>query len=1452
MEEKMEIQNQFKIDILPFGVIDNGGKMYARFKMQLVPNGKEVIKPTISELSDLFTYFNTTSWRYKVDRTGVNVKLIVSFNPSTSGDSEGTPVHFIYKDIRNGKHLDNVHNDSPRFGGAFKRGSGKNPLIPIKLDEGDSSHMFGFLHQIVSDLESKFDDTSVGMEKPSSSLIEGTFGDVNNSQPLGENLDEKLKKTNTAAKNETTQKLFQHLKTEKRDFRAILAAIYEETELAERLFGLVREFRIPMEEIEPNNLNKAYTIHYINLDPNTTEENKKDDKIAHNILFSAFKKDVNGKTKYYNGLKDSFICENDNFFQIATQLADPYKVSLINGEKTDKLPDLRGISPDGIYVLAKFQKDQAGKDINPFDIDFDSDDWNNLILTDDTDFKKKRKYNKMIGARGFNPVVQSFHRESGLKECKSLTRHTTTYHLNINRFPQASQWDISAVSLGYLEGNSRILEGNNVQLYNNLLFVWRGDNLSVNKAAPSTAVEKSVESAENESKVVVQGYQSETDYLHDHVFQSKKGLIPGSNAQLANGTEYSFFLRIVNGLEYTIPIASELCEKTESYLYTLDDHLSIASDDPVLEIKNNFDLEYVNKLNQQVSMLPIKSPVVIGKKAFNFHEERAEYKMDQHTHLILDKYGSFDRSESRQIYPPEMKWEDFKISGYLLKYFLRASDPHELTKKAIQLDKRSHEKIPADNDCSSINNHKIRYIADPRAKFLTICPANAASIHKIRPAVFKAFEFGKSFPYYENNGKAIQSVEIQVKRASDSKNSIKIKTASNEVLWNDSLPNGMFEFQIYSQDQKELPGTSNNGSTKVQVSCIARPPKPFFDVVKPDREESFSNRKNWWWAVLKSKHLLGEHEAWRSLKFQEVTKVLKLKNEGLEKLLHDRQKLVTMPLFSDEYPYDLFVEEEGSFGEDASLQTQIYNQGFKLEIDIAKNLYDICAYFDDYNIVQIAFNDKDKLLVKMEASGFKIYFNGIPVDGIGNNGKFSVEVFLNEDKGVPRYSVIFCKSVYDWLNENEFLNPEFSIHDVILNKALIYSINTNPKIELEFESNPDYAFIVNEKSPYTKVKTLKLFASSPYQAYFKEQKKEFSLGVLGDEMKIEVPNNEEPTKPEISSNLLLLHVDSECNNIQSRTSRHLVRLTMQADFMLEGRNKLGIIVGKRNEPVKPDLEKIPFSDFGEDITKLDGDNANNALIHDLTDYIDLSDDREPVLAKYYDSKSLKWYRRKNDTICYHVLECTPYYNAKDKVWQVVLTFHDFDQIETTFFKLFTLKICNGHGLEAYNDKGVSVLFDKTGTTLSRVSNPIELPVYTRKTVELASLKDEFEIRFNGPSTYKEKVIGVFQTNQSFTKDELEAQQLANKGSNNSTLYKPISLPTDKGSTEFSFLIADYQQTMNLPKLNGKSLVVLEFEKHTNFTAPKNLGKDWIGREENPLFDKELLGLRLINTSVFDI
>ncbi len=1448
-----KIEEQFTIDILPFGVIQDDGKVvYARFKMQLVPTGKEVIIPSVSELTRLFAYFNKTNWKYHIDKTGANVNLTVSFHPN--GDNPvGIPLRFVYKDVSTGRDIDDVINDAPWFGNALKQGSSKKSLELIDTKNDEANHMFGFLNHIVKDPANKlinFTDTLFNLEKPTKSLIDiANDNSSHNLQPLGVDLSAKLNDVEVSGRNKTTEKLFLALDPDNKDgdFKAFLGSIYEETELAERLFGLVREFRIPMEEIEQEDLKKAYTIHFVNKDPNISVD-KKEGKIAQEILFSAFKREVNGKMKYYNGLKDPFICENDNFFQIATQLVDPYKVNLVNREKKDKEPDMKGISPDGIYVLAKFQQDERNCEINPFDIS----DVNSLILSED----KKKKYYKMLGSRGFNVVVKSYHIESGVTECKSLTRHSTTYQLNRKRFPQAGQWNISTTSLGYLEGNSRIQEKDSSQLYNNLLFAWRGDNLNVNKSAPDEPVKDATEPAQNKSKVVAQSYQNETDYLHDHVIQSKKGLLPGSNAQLANGTEYSFFLRIVNGLEYTIPISSELCEKTESYLYTLDDHLSIASDNPVLEIKNNFDLEYVNKLNQQVSMLPIKSPVVIGKRAFNFHEERTDYKMDQHTHLILDKYGSFDRSESRQIYAPEMKWEDFKISGYLLKYSLRELDPHELTKRAVQLDKRSREKIPADNDCSSINNHKIKYIADPRASFLVIYPANAASINKIRPAVFKAFEFGKSFPYYENNGKAIQSVELQVKRTSDSKNTIQVKTPSNEALWSDQLPNGMFAFQVYSQDKQSLPEISNNGSVNVQVSCIARPPKPLFDIVHPDREENFANRKNWWWAVLKSKHFLGEHEAWRSLKFQEVTKVLKLKNEGLDKLMQKRDHLITMPLLLDEYPYDLFVEEEGSFGENASLQTQIYNQGFKLEIDIAQNLYDICTYFGDYNILQIAFNDKDKLLVKMESlelfSGFKIYFNGVPVEGINSTGKLSVEVFLNEDNGVPRYSVVFGKTEYNWLNENEFLSPEFSIHDVILSKALVYSINTNPKIEFNFESNPDYAFIVNEKSPYAKEKVLRLFASSPYQAYFKKEEKEFSLGVLGDEMKLNVPNNEEPAKPEVKSGLLFYDIESEKHKIQTKTKRHLVRLVLQEDFMLEGRNKLGIIVGKRHEPANPDLEKIPFSDFGEDITKLDSENVNNALIHNLKDYIDLSDNREPVLAKYYDAQSLKWYRRKNDTICYHVLECTPYYNSKDKVWQVVLTFHDFDQIETTFFKLFTMKICKGHGLESYNDEGISVLHDKTGTILSRVSNPIEMPLYTRKTVELERTQDGFEIRLSGPSAYKEKIIGVFQTKRSLIHNEREAKELIGTVLGDVSNYEPIRIMENKANSSFPFLLSEHQEVLSLPKLKGSTLIVMEFEKHTNFNPSEPIGKEWKGKHENPLFDKDLMGLRLINTSLFDI
>lgn len=1440
-DNTMNIEEQFTVDILPFGIIKQDDEnVYARFKMQLVPYRQDDIIASVSELKRLFDYYNADNWKYIIDLSSTKTNLTVSFDPSNK-NSKGVPLNFVYKEIKNGNDLTrkNVsiktfNPESPNFGKAISNKHGLTQLI--KTENDDVDHMFGFLKHMVEENELiRFKNSEVSMNIPKKSLIE--MGDVitsHNLNPLEAYLDDNLKSAVHSSKNESSSELFSSVdpKNNYRDFRAILATIYEETELAERLFGLVREFRIPIEELLQGKTDINYTIKYVNR--GITEK-----KEQFEIIYDAFKRKIKENIKYYNGLKDPFICKDDNFFKVATQLVYPYKAKLVNHEK-DK-SDLKGISPDGIYVLAKFMDN-----LNPFDVGDLS------TIPED----KKSKYVKILGAKGFNVVAKSYHRESHITEYKSLTRHTSLYQLNLKRFPKAKHWNITAKNLGYLEGNSRIQVENGDQLYNNLLFAWRGDNLSVNRAGAVEPEDQEEKKESNLSKLLAQQYSQETDYLHKNVFTSKKGLIRGSNPQLANGTEYSFFLRIVNGPEYTIPIANEL-SNDDDYTYTLEDHLENPEGKSIpLIIFNNFDLQYVNRLRQEVSMLPLKSPVVIGKRAFNFNENRDDFKMDQHTHLILNKYHLFDHSESRQIYPPEMKWEDFKISGYLLPYYLRSSnDPDESTKRSIKLDQRSQKKIPEDNDCSSVNNHKVNYIADPRSSFLTVYPANAASILKLRSALFKAFDFESKYPFFENDGKDIQSVELQVKRDSEVSNSLVVKTASNKIIWNDKLPNGIYELNFCSHDQESLPEISNNGSVKVQISCIARPSKPFFDIVQPDREETVANRKNWWWALLKSKHLdIREHEAWRSLKYQEVTKVLKLKSEGLDKLQQERKYLLHMPLLRDEYPYDMFLEEEGTFGENASLQTQIYNHGFDLELDIDKNLYEICKYFGDYNILQIAFNDKDKLVATVDGTKLIVFYNRAPIHQITGAGVLSFQVQLNEEKGIPKYNLIMNKSrtesdIQD-LNDNEFLSPEFSIHDVVLNKALVYNINTNPAIGLRFVNNGYYSFIANEKSPYAKEKKIRLFASSPYQAYFKKEKKEFSLGHSGDVMKIKIPNNVEPLKPEVTSGLLFLGKDSEYGKVQTKTTQHIVCLTLQQDFMLEGRNKLGIIVGKKHEPLNPELEKIPFSDFGEDITKLDESNPNNSLIHDnLTDYIDLSEGREPVLAKYYGSESVKWYRRKNDTICYQVLECQPYYNTREKAWQVVLTFHNFDEVETAFFKLFTLKICEGHGLEQYNDNGISVNYDKTGTTLSAVSNAVEMPLYTGKTIELKKTHDGLEIGFTGPSAYKDKIIGVFLTKKALNHKDTVAHEMIGTDPDN---YEVITI-IEKGKTiSGKFLLTPHQSKLKLPKLRGKSLVVMEFEKHTNFNHSLINENEWTARNENPLFDKQMIGLRLINASVFDI
>ncbi|MEY3498398.1 MAG: hypothetical protein RL308_67, partial [Bacteroidota bacterium] len=723
---------------------------------------------------------------------------------------------------------------------------------------------------------------------------------------------------------------------------------------------------------------------------------------------------------------------------------------------------------------------------------------------------------------------------------------------------------------------------------------------------------------------------------------------------------------------------------------------------------------------------------------------------------------------------------------------------------------------------------------------------------KVKPIKLNAFPCGIKYPYYESNNHDLKSIEIKLKKTSERSSDLLLKNASNTILFQDELPNGVFDFKVYSHYNDDIETVINNGGIDLQISSIAKPIKPNFLVENIERNAFKLENRNFWFASLNSKHTdFLDAESWKSIKYQEVNNVLKLKSHGLV----DRNAPHNKSMMINEYPYDFFLVKEGSYGKNSALKTSIHSDGFRLRLNLSPLLVNLLKDDSNKEILKIRLNQENVLLVLLvKQQDYNVYLNNVFITTVSNVIDFKLKIV--EIDNVPEHQLILNDCIYQPLDNNKWLDQEFGINDLVLHQALIYTINTDENVHFDFKMESGYHFLTDEKSPYYCEKEIRLFASSPYQGYFKEGKKEFDLGTLSNKILTNIPNNVEPIKPSVTSETLLAVRLEKKGEVQKKITRNLIQLKLSQDFMLEGRNKLAIILESRKINPADQIDVINSS-FGEDITKLNKD-QKGLVKPGLEDYIDFSDKRESVYAKYYNRGDVKWYKNKFEDAYYKVLECQPFYDVKTCDWQVVLSFQDFEDIETVFFKLYAMKVSIGHGLERNIIKGTQEYYyeDRTGTNLSRISNDIELPIYTRKEVRIEKIKingkKHIKINNTGPSTFKGKLIGICQSNFDFNETIVGTEELNKEGEKEFVEFSVQSIDmNDKMTEQGKFLMINTCKEIIISEEHSRYLVFMEFEKHDNFDDIA-FEENGLFRKENPLFDLKLIGLRFIGASVFEI
>jgi hypothetical protein len=1102
--------------------------------------------------------------------------------------------------------------------------------------------------------------------------------------------------------------------------------------------------------------------------------------------------------------------KKEEFKSTSFQLADPYKVHLTQDKK---------LHPDGIYALVDYYSDAKKTIKDPFNKNY---------------------------LKGFNVVVQeplsetfhslSWHKKKYFKE-KKKAGIPFTHHI--------METDTSGVMIAKSE-----LMHEKEKKRNNVLFAWRGDNLLVNSSSDGVS-----ENVPNEDPI---SDQSEEDkFFKKHLFEVDQQLIPGTQLQLLSTENknlgYYFFLRTVSPLEHYILCRNEISDsEVKKYTLTLED---------VAE-SNDFFKEKVPFSIGNTDELPIQSSTIIGTEIYQNAD--SEY-VDQSNHIVYTYRN--ENPEIRYIYPSVIKLEDFTYLGYLSPERIKADSLQEYVKRCIKLEDKSENLI---HPASSLK--KIQYLADARGKYLFFCPSDLHSINALKKSnTTEPFEFSDTYPYFEET----YPKEIKVIHDKDKGlNEIKIKSKKTSKLLYEDVPDGIYNFKIYSTDQSQkiaITDINKYNATDLRISVLGDIKKPLaLDTKKINLTENLVEKiivkrndkdRNYWFY----KFGLGEaHPTWKSIKYTEETKVLNLlhkRNEDdsavndLYKEYKNANTNVKFELMQNEFPYEIFQRWEGKAknGETPSLKSSIYPCAISLSLTVTDNLRDL-KHIKDFkgNFFELTLNENQRLVVELnKEKRLKIMLNEkhlFPEKVFGESVDLTIEFDESE----------YCFKL-KYLAETEIIgkliNPEISVSDIKIEEAILNHLNL-ADCKLEFKRSPEFIFISKEKDNFYANKRIQLFASSAFQAYFPKEKNEFKLGNLGTLFhNIIIPNNSIPEKPILKANTFFMQTQSGPKDSQTLITQNALCITLQQDFMKEGPNILGIILSelKNNTAENPSGQNIEStgqltSEIGEDVTKLAARDLGNMNLRNLLNFYEDQSNKPEILMKYLkvtsdnESPVIKTYKIGEKK--YKVLECKPYYNITDKKWQVLLSFDSFDKAETIFMKLLAIKIAPGYGFKGTGTQEDPII-DTTNTCLSELSDPEQLPVYNRKSFSFTKIPaQKRRHRINNLSLNSNDNKTFFLL--AFRKPEFSLEFMDKTLDTIDLLTKPDGEVIKKG--RFLQFSGNEEIIVSLND-STQSIAILEFEKHANYKKPKNSDNEPFVKY-NPLFDKESDGMRLISISEY--
>ncbi len=1188
---------------------------------------------------------------------------------------------------------------------------------------------------------------------------------------------------------EKQQKSFIKSETDPLDFRVVYATIMNEPLLAEEHFGIVREFNLDADKMLTATDELYYKVEVITEIPAM--------QISDVIESPAQYRLVKKNGKYYNGLDKIFFRTND-FEEVLPTFHDLYKTYL---EKKQPHPD--GIYLNVLYSSKTNEKGEKvpGEFLDPFDAP---------------------------GIKGYNAIVYS-------DSFQSLSFHKKDYNF------ENQKKNYENITSGTLAARSEIITESKAGLTsqkkayrNNVLLAWRGDNLLVNRKVIAKDEETVITPKIKPEATVETTHRSVTAcediFMNKEFFSITESLQKETQAQLISGRDYYFLLRTVSYLEHYMPIAAEIAGSSEAaYTMTVEDFISNQKD---LE-KYTITATPIRPDFYAVTMLPIKSVDIIGKKKFG--DKNSGY-VDNGNHIVLNRVRK-EKKEKRFIYPPSIKLEDIRMLGYQSPELIKMEDEAQLTRdefvyRCIRLEKRNANKLP-ERACKRTT---VDYLADPRGKKILFVPSDLYTLQHLPKTQFTdVYQYSKHYPYY--NDTESSKLELRYSKGSGSSQLL----VNDEVLYS-RIPQGIFNFNIYvAAAAFGIDEIKQYNSTVLKISCVDKPKVPEITIIpnfalEASRNPVKNQAKNYWFLPIE----MAESNTWKSLKYTEETTVLNLNQSDYPKLLKRklRKGMRNFDLMFDEYPYETFLTTEGDVHHKGELRTTIFPEKVTISIMASQSL----KLEDESIFMSIMLNDKDKLIVRSSGTELGLYFNDA---FLGKQAvEFELQIVFNRNEN--RFDIMKGEKLVKSLTN--YINPDISVRDIEISQEilhLLYQDGSNCKINLQRSGS--YIFVTDNRHPFAVKKRVKLFASSPYQAYFPKVKSEFSLGTTGSAFDVVIPNNTLPKKPVIDADVLLMYTkdeswhDQDIKKFKKTATQSLVRITMDADFMTEGHNKLGIIL--RNLGKKSTDGKV--SVIGDDITKLSISNFTGQTLKDMLNNDDLD---KPLFKKYLANETIQNYHIEGQN--YQVLMCTPFYNTSIGKWQVILPLGNFLEAEAMFVKLYCIKVAEGQEFEIVQEEAGKIKYDVTGSNLSPITDPIIFPVYSPRTISVDCQPNTYKIKYTG--AVANKVFFAIYLNDT---DDVSTIMDRNSIKN----LVPFRCATAIDPTENDSILMFSQAEITISKEKAVKLLVLEFEIHDNFdvqefeTVRKFGGKIPevpVFVKKNPMF--EIDGIRLINAAEFKV